>query len=173
MTKPILIATLIALVLLPIANDGWSQQTPSPAATRAPIGPPAFLPDAAAARVVSVTKGGASSEHLVIITEAIAIKENGPKETVARFGEVYAFSPATIFVRENQPTTISFWNLQPDDQHDFAIVNAAGKPLMDLALPPLSQTSYVFTFHRPGIWHFKCLVHQPAMSGQVLVLPAH
>ena len=93
-------------------------------------------------------------------------------KNVERFGEVYAFSPASIFVHQNQPTMITFWNLQPDDQHDFSIVDADGKPLMDLPLAPLSQTSFIFTFHRRGILQFRCLVHQPAMSGQILVLPA-
>lgn len=147
------------------------QATPS-AAARPPIGPPAFMPDAAAARIVSVSRTGAARAHLVIVTEAVAVKESGPRETVERFGEVYAFSPASIFVHQNQPTMITFWNLQPDDQHDFSIVDGEGKPLMDLPLAPLSQTSFIFTFHRRGILQFRCLVHQPAMSGQILVLPA-
>ena len=38
----------------------------------------------------------------------------GPRATVARFGEVYAFSPAFVAVHRDEPTEISFWNLQPD-----------------------------------------------------------
>lgn len=44
--------------------------------------------------------------------------------------------------------------------------------LMHLKLLPLTKTSYVFTFHREGIFNFYCAVHQPEMNGQILVLPA-
>jgi plastocyanin len=29
----------------------------------------------------------------------------------------------------------------------------------------------VFTFHREGLFNFTCAMHQPSMSGQILVLP--
>ncbi len=35
----------------------------------------------------------------------------------------------------------------------------------------LSMTAWVFTFHREGLYDFRCAVHQPEMSGQILVLP--
>jgi plastocyanin len=167
------IATAIAFIGIVSATGAVAQAPPaaSSAATRRPVAPPAFMPDATGAKVVSVARTGVAAAQLVIVTEAVAVKETGPKETVKRFGEVYAFSPASIFVRQNQPTKITFWNLQPDDQHDFAILDDAGKPLMDLPLAPLSQDSFIFTFHRPGILQFRCLVH-PGMSGQILVLPA-
>jgi plastocyanin len=164
-----LVAAALAIGAGAAAQDS---PAPSPATHRPPIGPRAFMPDAAASKLVSVARSGRAGRHIVILTEAVAVKESGPAPTVKRFGEVYAFSPATIVVRENQPTEITFWNLQPDDQHDFAIVDDAGRPLMDLPLAPLSQSSYIFTFRRPGIVGFRCLVHQPEMSGQVLVLPA-
>jgi plastocyanin len=168
------LAATAALTLIAIGANLGAQvsQTASPRAKRAPIGPLAFMPDAAASKIVSVARTGRASRRLVIVTEAVAVKETGPAATIKRFGEVYAFSPATIIVRQNEPTQINFWNLQPDDQHDFSIVDASGRPLMDLPLAPLSLTSYIFTFHRPGIMEFRCLVHQPEMSGQVLVLPA-
>jgi len=163
-----------ALALLTSASGALAQapQAASPAAERTPIAPPAFMPDAAGSKIVSVARTGRASRRLVILTKAVAVKESGPAATLKRFGEVYAFSPTTIVVRQNQPTLITFWNLQPDDVHDFAIVDGAGKPLMDLPLLPLSQTPLIFTFHKPGIMEFRCLVHQPAMSGQILVLPA-
>jgi plastocyanin len=39
-------------------------------------------------------------------------------------------------------------------------------------LPPLQETAYVFTFHQEGLFSFYCTMHQPEMSGQILVLPA-
>jgi hypothetical protein len=52
-----------------------------------------FLPNAEASKVVSVTTTGAALEVIVVQMHAVTVKETGPKETVARFGEVYAFPP--------------------------------------------------------------------------------
>jgi len=84
---------------------------------------------------------------------------------------VYVFSPAFIAVHRDEPTLITFWNLQPDDDHDFALLGPDLSILMYVDLPPLKNTSYLFTFHREGVFSFKCMQHQPAMSGQFLVLP--
>jgi plastocyanin len=42
---------------------------------------------------------------------------------------------------------------------------------MYVKLDPLAKTTYIFTFHKEGAIDFKCLRHQPEMSGQFLVLP--
>ena len=129
-----------------------------------------YLPDATASKAVTVTKAETAAAGIAVFTEAVAIKETGPKETVARFGEVYAFSPPFLAVHQDEPTMISFRNLQPDDEHDFMLVDPAGNVLMRVMLPPLQETSYVFTFHRAGLFTFYCTMHQPDMSGQILVL---
>jgi len=131
-----------------------------------------YLPDAAALKIVSVAKTGNAAAEVIVLTEAVAIKETGPKETVAKFGEVYAFSPTFIAVQREVPTMLTFWNLQPDDEHDFMLASPDSEVLMHLKLLPLTKTSYVFTFHREGIFNFYCAVHQPEMNGQILVLPA-
>jgi plastocyanin len=130
-----------------------------------------YLPDAAASKIVSVSKTGTPEAEVIILSEAIAIKETGPKETVAKFGEVYAWSPTFIAVRREVPTMLTFWNLQPDDEHDFMLAAPDGTVLMHLKLMPLTKTSYIFKFHRDGIFNFYCAVHQPEMNGQILVLP--
>lgn len=130
-----------------------------------------YLPDATASKTVSVTRGGTPEAEIIVLTEAVAIKETGPKETVAKFGEVYAFSPTFIAVRRDSPTMLTFWNLQPDDEHDFMLAAPDSSVLMHLKLEPLTKTSYVFTFHKEGIFNFYCAVHQPEMNGQILVLP--
>lgn len=130
-----------------------------------------FLPTGDAAKIVSVTRSGEASAGLTIISEAVAVKEHGPKATVKKFGEVFAFSPQFIAVHRDEPTQIEFWNLQPDDEHDLALLDADLKVLMYEKLPPLTKSSWVFTFHREGLLGFKCLAHQPEMSGQILVLP--
>jgi plastocyanin len=130
-----------------------------------------YLPDAAGSKIVSVAKTGNAEAEVIVLTEAVAIKETGPKETVAKFGEVYAFSPTFIAVHRDVPTTLTFWNLQSDDEHDFMLTAPDSSVLMHLKLLPLTKTSYVFTFHKDGIFNFYCTVHQPEMNGQILVLP--
>ena len=110
-------------------------------------------------------KGG-----VTVMTQAVAIKETGPKETVARFGEVYAFTPSFIAARRDVPLLLRFWNLQPDDQHDFSLLGPDGRVLVFFRMPPLSQVSYIFTFHKEGPFDFNCSVHQPGMGGQILVV---
>jgi plastocyanin len=130
-----------------------------------------YLPDAVASKVVSVTKGGATEAEITVLTEAVAVKETGLPETVAKFGEVYAFSPTFIAVRRDDPTMLTFWNLQSDDEHDFMLAAPDSRVMMHVKLAPLSKESYVFTFHEEGLFNFYCGVHQPEMSGQILVLP--
>ncbi len=130
-----------------------------------------YLPDAAASKIVSIAKTGNAEAEVIILTEAVAVKETGPKETVAKFGEVYAFSPTFMAVRREVPTMLTFWNLQSDDEHDFMLTAPDSTVLMHLKLEPLTKTSYIFTFHKDGIFNFYCAVHQPEMNGQILVLP--
>ncbi len=132
---------------------------------------PFFLPSGAAAKIVTVIKTGEAEAAVTILTEAVAVRETGPTPTVKKFGEVYAFNPSFIAVHRDQPTQLEFWNLQPDDEHDFALLGPDLTVLMYVKLPPLQKTSYIFTFHQQGEIDFKCLRHQPAMSGQILVLP--
>jgi plastocyanin len=132
---------------------------------------PFFLPSGPANRIVTVTKTGEAQAGITILTEAVAVKETGPRPTVKKFGEVYAFHPSFIAVHREQPTQLEFWNLQSDDEHDFALLGPDLSVLMYVQLPPLQKTSYIFTFHQEGEIDFKCLRHQPEMSGQILVLP--
>ena len=134
--------------------------------------PPTYLPNAQNARIVSVSTTGQPADRVIVQTQAVAIKEIGPKETVARFGEVYAFAPATIIVHRDEPTLIEFWNLQPDDDHDFMLMDPQWSVMMKVMLPALRKTSFVFTFHQEGLFNFVCAMHQPAMNGQILVVPS-
>jgi plastocyanin len=115
--------------------------------------------------------GGKPRASVVVMTVALARKESGPKETVATFGEVYAFSPTTIEVHRDEPTEITFWNLQADDAHDFMLMNDHNKVLARLDLPALKKTTVVYTFHRDGLYRFVCTMHRPEMSGAIIVLP--
>jgi plastocyanin len=131
-----------------------------------------FLPTGDKAKIVTITANGDAAAGVVVMTEGIAEKETGPKDTVDKFGELYAFSPEFIAVHRDEPTKIEFWNLQSDDEHDFALLDGDLNVLMYEKLPMLKKTSWIFTFHREGLFSFKCLVHQPEMGGQILVLPA-
>ena len=153
------LATLPALILV------------ASAAAAPPMDKNDYLPDAAASKIVSVSKTGTPEAEVIVVTEAVAVKETGPKETVTKFGEVYAWSPTFIAVRREVPTMLTFWNLQPDDDHDFMLAAPDSTVLMHQKLKPLTKTSYIFTFHKDGIFNFYCAVHQPEMNGQILVLP--
>ena len=130
-----------------------------------------YLAGGAASKIVSIATTGDVEAEVTVLTEAVAIKETGPKKTVAKFGEVYAFSPNFIAIRREVSTMLTFWNLQPDDEHDLMLTAPDFTVLMHVTLAPLSKTSYVFTFHRDGIFTFYCTIHQPEMNGQILVLP--
>jgi len=160
---------VLAIVFLAATAGRWAWASPN--ASMAPSPGPFFLPTGDGAKLVTVTREGEAEAGITVVTEAVAVKENTPKSIIDKFGEVYAFSPSFIAVHRDQPTQIEFWNLQPDDEHDFALVGPDLKILMYEKLPPLTKTSYVFTFHREGLVDFKCLRHQPAMSGQIIVLP--
>jgi plastocyanin len=130
-----------------------------------------FLPTGDKAKIVTVTATGEAAAGITVMTAGVAEKETGPKDTIEKFGELYAFSPEFIAVHRDEPTKIDFWNLQSDDEHDFALLDSDLNVLMYEKLPMLKKTSWIFTFHREGLFGFKCLVHQPEMSGQILVLP--
>lgn len=118
---------------------------------------------------VTIARAGNVKARVLVTTIGVAIKETGPAETVKTFGEVYAFSPETFAVRRDQPTQITFWNLQPDDEHDFMLTDPQNHVLLQTKFAPLSKTTFVMTFHDEGVFPFYCTMHQPAMSGQIIV----
>ena len=132
---------------------------------------PDYLPHGDALRTLTVTNAGPAPATVVVLTQAVAIKETGPKETVGRFGEVYTFEPSFFAVHRDEPTLIRFWNLQADDEHDFMLFDPQDTVLMKVTFPPLQETAYVFTFHEEGLFTFICPMHRTEMNGQILVLP--
>jgi plastocyanin len=154
-------AVPIAILAIGLAHAATDDQTAT------------YLPNAESSRIVTVTPGsdGHAGARVIVQTQAVAIKETGPKETVATFGEVYAFAPAMFVVHRDEPTLIEFWNLQGDDDHDFMLMDPHWSVMMKVVLPALKKTSYIFTFHEEGLFNFSCAMHQPAMNGQILVIP--
>ena len=131
----------------------------------------AFAACARSGPEVAVQAAGRAAARVVVMCEAVATKESGPAETVKKFGEAYAFDPATFAVKRDEPTEVVFWNLQGDDEHDFMLLDSRNHVVTQFKLPPLSKTSRLFTFHREGLYRFYCTVHQPEMSGQITVVP--
>ena len=74
-------------------------------------------------------------------------------------------------VHRDEATRIRLWNLQPDDNHAFMLVDPRGQVLMNAFLPPLKETAYVFTFHEEGLFNFVSALHPTVMFGQILALP--
>lgn len=130
-----------------------------------------YMPDAESSRIVTVTTNGTAKANILVQTHAVAVKENASPESLEKFGEVYDFSPNFIAVHRDEPTLIRFWNLQPDDNHDFMLIDPHARVLMSQLLPPLKETSFVFTFHEEGLFNMICAMHQPSMNAQILVLP--
>ncbi len=124
-----------------------------------------------AAAPPDVTLGSKARARVVVMTQALVTKESGPKESLAAFGESYAFVPSTFAVRLDEPTEIVFWNLQGDDEHDVMLLDSQRKVVLQAKLAPLKKTSFVMTFHRAGLFDYYCTLHQPEMSGQVMVTP--
>lgn len=161
--RPIPAALLTVLLLVPCALA--AEHRMDHAAKTAAVDP-------GAAKIVTVAKADEwEPGGLTIMTQAVAVKETGPKETVAKFGEIYAFSPNFLAVKRETPTLIRFWNLQPDDEHDFALLGSKGQVLFYFKLPPLGEAYYTLTFHKDGVFNFECPIHRPNMNGQILVLP--
>jgi plastocyanin len=132
-----------------------------------------FLPDATGSQVVSMSANTnlPVKATLVVQTHGVITKESGPKASLERFNEVYDFSPAFLAVHRDEPTLIRFWNLQPDDNHDFMLIAPDATVLTKVLLRPLRETAFVFTFHQEGLYTFICAMHEPSMAGQILVLP--
>ena len=130
-----------------------------------------YLPRGQAAQVVTVSTNGTAGAQVLVQTQRVAVKETGPRETVEKFGEVYAFSPNFFAVHREEATRIRFWNLQPDDNHAFMLLGPGSQVLMNSVLPPLRETAYLVTFHEEGLFSFVCSQHPNAMFGQILVLP--
>ena len=103
-----------------------------------------YLPDAEASQVVSVTNAGPAAASVLVQTHRAAVKETGPEERLGYFGEVYASSPAFFAVHREEPTQIRFWNLQPDDLHTFMLADSHLNVLMNVAVPAVQETSYMW-----------------------------
>jgi plastocyanin len=149
---------LLALVLVPAGADPVLHEGD-------------FLPGPREAKIVEVSASAPFKAGVVVLTTAYATKESGPAATVREFGEVYGFQPAYFAVRRDEPTRLTFWNLQPDDVHDFMLLDPRDRVLMKVTLPPLARLAFVFTFHEEGLYSFYCTLHQPEMFGQILVVP--
>jgi plastocyanin len=132
---------------------------------------PDYLPDGPATAYLEVLRNGEAKRLITIMTERVAVKETGPRETVKRFGETYAFSPAFVAVNVDEPVQLEVWNLQPDDAHDVLFIAPDQTVLMYWKLPALSKTSFIMRFKKTGIFSFVCAMHSPEMAGQILVLP--
>ena len=159
---------MVAMSRIPHRSKTWIRQLAATAvllgachrtSSPRPPGPP-----------VTIARTGAARAKVIVVTGTVAVKETGPAATVRSFGEVYAFIPQTIIVRRDEPTQIVFWNLQPDDEHDVMLTDPRNQVLLTTKLPPLTKTNFVMTFHETGLFPFYCVVHQPSMSGQILVI---
>jgi len=128
-----------------------------------------YMPGAALAGILSATPAARARNQIVILTLPLPGNQSDAGE-MAKFGLLYGFSPRTIFVYRDEPTTFNFWNLQSNEQHDVMITDGSGQVLLHQELPQLKKTLLTLTFHKQGLFTFYCTMHQPYMSGQIVVL---
>jgi len=162
------------LVSMATAFCLWSAGAVRAAPMKDMAGPestPDYLPGGDATNVLTVATNAPATASIWVMTVGLATRETGPRETVKTFGEVYAFQPSTFWVHRDEPTVITFWNLQPDNHHNLILMDPEYDVLMKVLLPPLHKTSYVYTFHKEGLYRYYCTMNLPEMAGQILVLP--
>lgn len=78
----------------------------------------------------------------------------------------FAFVPSQIVVHQGDEVTLKIVDIQ-GDHHHITIEGIA--PEFEIHRGELKTIT--FTADKIGTIHFYCSVHQPAMSGQILVLP--
>lgn len=96
-------------------------------------------------------------------------KENpAQKKAVGKFGEVYGYTPSTLVVDQGDNVTLHIRNLEAggDDGHTFTLPDYG----INQSIPPLSSVTVSFTATKAGIFHYYCEIHQPWMSGELVVL---
>src|SRR5690242_5856169 len=92
---PLFFLTLVAFALF--ASATWVQSAPTKPARY-------YLPGAQASKIVTVSNNGNAQAEVIVMTEPVAVKETGPKETIKRFGEVYDYAPSFIALHMGVPT---------------------------------------------------------------------
>jgi hypothetical protein len=130
----------------------------------------AYLPNAAASKIVTAVPNGPARTGVVILTVELPGEQPDPQELKV-FGLLYTYQPRAVFVYRDRPTSFTFWNLQSNEHHDFMLSDPAGQVLMKMPLPQLKKTAVTLTFHKDGLYTFYCTMHQPEMTGQIYVLP--
>jgi len=132
-----------------------------------------YLPDPAASQVVTVAARDSAEAAVTVLTQAVAVKETG--RVISRRGSPpWLPEPALVdcgpeLARANRHGGLFLRGRRAGSARGGVTAqhgaNAAG------ASPALQKTSYVLAFHREGLFNFYCTMHQPEMSGQILVLP--
>jgi hypothetical protein len=122
--------TIAVFAMTSMSFTAWAEQART-----------SFLPTGDATKIVTVTKGGQTQIVITVLTEAVAVKETGPKVTIKKFGEVYPFSPSSIVVHREEPTRIEFWSLHMPPK--------GGAQLTDQQVEALA--GFVYALHRANI----------------------
>ena len=130
------------------------------------------LPDKNASAILSVApEDNDAMGGLVVFTEAVSVEGTGSEKSGGAIRRRLRL-PSGIFRAAPRSADADpfLWNLQETDAHDFAVLDSSGNVLTDLKLQPLEDVAFTFTFHKEGLFNFKCLTHQPVMNGQILVV---
>ncbi|MEW6604765.1 MAG: cupredoxin domain-containing protein [Thermoproteota archaeon] len=81
------------------------------------------------------------------------------------------FFPAQIAVNKGDRVVIHFYNLEPDEtQEHHTFTMASGVYQMHHDLNAGEQKTIEFTASEAGVFDYLCVLHQPTMRGQLVVL---
>ncbi|TLZ51941.1 MAG: hypothetical protein E6K18_03740 [Methanobacteriota archaeon] len=78
------------------------------------------------------------------------------------------FAPDRITVFQGDNITIHFFNTESEPENHTFTMDAPYA--MDHVLPYNATTTFTFTASVSGIFQYRCLYHQPTMSGWLIVL---
>ena len=79
------------------------------------------------------------------------------------------FAPDRITVNVGDTLTIHFFNTETEPEDHTFTMDAPYE--MNRVLPYGNTTTFTFAANTPGIFAYRCLYHQPTMTGWLVVLP--
>jgi plastocyanin len=77
------------------------------------------------------------------------------------------FSPSQITVNQGDTVTIHFYNTEDEESHTFTM---DAPYALNKVVPAGGEANITFTASTSGIFPYRCMEHQPTMTGYLVVL---
>jgi plastocyanin len=114
----------------------------------------------------STTTAAASSSNKIFYL--FTAEHNGVNQTKLGIPPD-TFSPDILEVNTGDNVIIHFYNLDASDSHTFTV---AAPYNIDKIIAPGQNATFKFKAADEGIFRFYCRLHQPTMTGELIILPA-